>query len=197
MITAIAFRSAVTIRANRRRARFADQLGDTLQVIAGSLRSGHGLLQAVDTVAEESESPTREEFRRIVVETRLGKNLHDALQAAALRVSNEDFDWVVEAIEIHREVGGDLAEVLDHVAATIRSRNSIRRQVQALSAEGRLSAVILFILPVGLTGVIAVVNPSYLDELIDSTAGNVMIAVGVALLVLGGLWLRRIVRIVF
>jgi tight adherence protein B len=196
-VTAIAFRAVVTIRASRRRARFADQLGDTLQVIAGSLRSGHGLLQAVDTVAEESESPTREEFRRIVVETRLGKNLQDALQAAAMRVRNDDFEWVVEAIEIHREVGGDLAEVLDHVAATIRSRNSIRRQVQALSAEGRLSAVILFILPVGLTGVIAVVNPSYLDELIDSTAGNVLIAVGIALLVVGGFWLRRIVRIVF
>jgi len=86
---------------------------------------------------------------------------------------------------------------LDHVAATIRGRNSIRRQVQALSAEGKLSAVILLILPIGLTVVISIVNPSYLRELTDSTAGNVMIVGGILLLGIGGLWLRRIVRIVF
>jgi tight adherence protein B len=197
VVVAVGFRTAVSMRADKRRSRFAEQLGDTLQLISGSLRSGHGLLQAVDTVAEESESPTRDEFRRIVVETRLGKPLPDALRAAADRVRNEDFEWVVEAIDIHREVGGDLAEVLDHVAATIRSRNSIRRQVQALSAEGRLSAVILLILPVGLTVVISIVNPSYLNELTDTTAGNVLIAGGIVLLGLGSLWLRRIVRIVF
>jgi tight adherence protein B len=194
---ALGFRTWVSMRGEKRRNKFADQLGDTLQLISGTLRSGHGLLQAVDTVAEESESPTREEFRRIVVETRLGKSLRDALHSTAARVRNEDFDWVVEAIDIHREVGGDLAEVLDHVAGTIRSRNSIRRQVQALSAEGRLSAVILLVLPIGLTAVISVVNPAYLSELTDTTAGNVMIAVGLVLLCVGGLWLRRIVRIVF
>jgi tight adherence protein B len=197
VVVAVGFRTAVSIRAERRRARFADQLGDTLQLISGSLRSGHGLLQAVDTVAEESESPTREEFRRIVIESRLGKSLHDALRAAADRVRNDDFEWVVEAIDIHREIGGDLAEVLDHVATTIRSRNSIRRQVQALSAEGRLSAWILLVLPLGLTVVISIVNPSYLNELTDTTAGNVMIAVGLVLLGVGGLWMRRIVRLVF
>jgi tight adherence protein B len=197
VVVALGFRTGVSIRVERRRAKFADQLGDTLQLLSGTLRAGHGLLQAVDTVAEEAESPTREEFRRIVIETRLGKNLNDALQAAAARVRNDDFEWVVDAIDIHREIGGDLAEVLDHVAATIRSRNSIRRQVQALSAEGRLSAWILLALPLGLTVVISVVNPSYLSELTDTTAGNVMIAVGIALLGIGGLWLRRIVRIVF
>jgi len=196
-VVAVGFRTAVSIRAERRRARFADQLGDTLQLISGTLRSGHGLLQAVDTVAEESESPTREEFRRIVIESRLGKSLADALRAAADRVRNDDFEWVVQAIDIHREVGGDLAEVLDHVAATIRSRSSIRRQVQALSAEGRLSAWILLILPLGLTVVISIVNPSYLQELTDTTAGNVMIAAGLVLLGAGGLWMRRIVRLVF
>ncbi len=197
VVVALAFRTGVSIRAERRRGKFADQLGDTLQLLSGTLRAGHGLLQAVDTVAEEAESPTREEFRRIVIETRLGKNLNDALQAAATRVRNDDFEWVVDAIDIHREVGGDLAEVLDHVAATIRSRNSIRRQVTALSAEGRLSAWILLALPVGLTAVISIVNPSYLSELTDTTAGNVMIGVGIALLGIGGLWMRRIVRIRF
>jgi tight adherence protein B len=197
VIPVLVFRGGVARRAENRRNRFADQLGDTLQLMAGSLRSGHALLQAVDTVAEESESPTREEFHRIVVETRLGKSLPDALHAAATRVRNEDFDWIVQAIDIHREVGGDLAEVLDHVAGTIRSRNSIRRQVQALSAEGRLSAIILFVLPIGLAGLIALVNPDYLRELTDSTEGQVLIAGGLALLAVGGVWLRRLVRIVY
>ena len=197
LVVALGFRAAVSIRAERRRAKFADQLGDTLQLIAGSLRSGHGLLQAVDTVADESASPTREEFRRIVIESRLGKSLPDALHAAAARVRNDDFEWVVEAIDIHRQVGGDLAELLDHVATTIRSRNSIRRQVQALSAEGRLSAWILLVLPLGLTAVISILNPSYLSELTDTTAGNVMIAAGLVLLGVGALWMRRIVRLVF
>lgn len=85
VLTFFAFRAAVTRRAQRRRALFADQLGDTLQLLAGNLRAGHGLLQSVDTVADESDSPTREEFRRVVIETRLGHNLADALHAAAAR----------------------------------------------------------------------------------------------------------------
>jgi tight adherence protein B len=197
VVSVVVFRSAVSIKAEHRRAKFADQLGETLQLMAGSLRSGHGILQAVDTVAEESESPTQEEFRRIVIETRLGKNLHDAMQAAADRVRNEDFEWTVQAMAIHREIGGDLAEVLDHVAETIRSRNSVRRQVQALSAEGRLSAWILLLLPIGLTGVIWIRNPDYLKELTDTTAGNVLIVIGVGLLIIGGLWMRRLIRVVF
>ena len=195
--TAIAFRAGVSTKAERRRRQFAEQLGDTLQFMSGSLRAGHGLLQAVDSVAEESESPTREEFGRIVIETRFGQDLGTALAAAAERVGNDDFEWVVQAIEIHRQIGGDLAEVLDHVAATIRARNSVRRQVQALSAEGRLSAIILFVMPVGLTGVIALVNPRYLDELVDNTAGNVLFVVGIALLIVGGFWMRRLVRLRF
>jgi tight adherence protein B len=196
-MAALTFRLVVSIKANRRREKFAEQLGDTLQLLAGSLRAGHGLLQAVDGVAEEAESPTREEFGRIVIETRFGQDLGHALDAAADRVGNEDFDWVVQAIEIHRSVGGDLSEVLDHVAATIRARNSIRRQVQALSAEGRLSAIILFVLPIALTALIAATNSSYLDELLDTTTGNILIGVGIALMVIGGFWMRRLVRLRF
>jgi tight adherence protein B len=103
----------------------------------------------------------------------------------------------VQAIAIHREIGGDLAEVLDHVAETIRSRNSVRRQVQALSAEGRLSAVILLLLPIGMVGVIAVTNPSYLDELTTTSTGTVLIVAGITLLVVGGLWMRKMIRVVY
>lgn len=181
----------------RRRSKFGDQLGESLQLMSGSLRAGYSLLQAVDAVAHEADSPTAEEYRRIVVETRLGRDLQEALHAMDKRVGTEDFRWVVQAIAIHQEVGGDLAEVLDTVAGTLRERNQIRRQVKALSAEGKLSALILFVLPFGIAAFLAVVNPGYLSPLFEHWAGWAMIGMGTVLLTVGGLWLRKVVRIVF
>ena len=178
----------------RRRQQFADQLGGTLQMLASSLRAGYGLSQAIDVVAREAESPTAEEFRRIMLEARLGRDMAEALGAAAQRVRSQDFAWVVEAFDIHREVGGDLAEVLDTVAGTIRDRNRVRRQVRALSAEGRMSALVLFVLPFILAVVTAVLDPGYLHELTASRAGVGMIVGGGVLMGAGGLWLRRIVK---
>jgi tight adherence protein B len=112
-------------------------------------------------------------------------------------MGNEDFDWVVQAIDIHREVGGDLTEVLDTVADTIRERERIRRQIKALSAEGRLSAGILFLLPFAMFLAIRVLNPEYMAELTGQAIGRVMLAVALALLLSGGLWLRKIVKLEF
>ena len=197
VLVAIGFRLALRWKADRRRSRFADQLVDTLQLLAGSLRAGYGMLQAVDAVAREADSPTAEEFQRLVIETRLGRSVSDALHAMAARVDNDDFEWVEQAVDINREVGGDLTEVLDRVGETIRERDQIRRQVKALSAEGRLSALILIGLPIGMFGFIRVVNPEYIGELTGSSAGIVMIVVGVVLLLLGSIWLRNIVRVRF
>jgi tight adherence protein B len=183
--------------ARRRRARFGDQLADTLQMLAGSLRAGHSLAQAIDTLARESESPTAEEFRRVTVETRLGRDFVESLSALRARIGNEDFEWVVEAVEIQREVGGDLAEILDKVTGTIRDRTRIRRQVTALSAEGRLSAAVLMVLPFGLAGVMAVTNRSYLSPLFGTGLGLAFLAAGAVLLAVGGVWLRRIVKPIF
>jgi len=190
-------RLAVSLRVERRQARFAEQLEQTLPLMAGSLRAGFGIMQSLDAVARESESPTAEEFRRLVVETRLGRDVSDALHAMAERVDSEDFRWVVQAIDIHRQVGGDLAEVLDNVYATIRDRNRIRRQIQALSGEGRLSAGILFALPFVMLALIQVLNPEYLGELTGSSVGVVMLVMGGGLMLVGGLWMRRIIRLVF
>jgi tight adherence protein B len=154
-------------------------------------------MQALDAVARESEAPTSDEFHRVVVETRLGRDVADAIESMAERVGSEDFDWVVQAIAIHRQVGGDLAQVLDNVYATIRDRNRIRRQVRALSAEGRLSAIILFVMPFAMLAVISVLNPGYVEELTNSSVGITMLIVAGALLAVGGLWLKRIVRLVF
>jgi tight adherence protein B len=151
-------------------------------------------MQAIDTVATETEPPISLEFGRVVAETRLGATLDDALNGLADRVESPDMRWVVEAIEIHQEIGGDLAEVLDRVAETIRARQRARRQVQTLSAEGRISAVILTSLPFAVGGLVMISTPSYAEDLYQTNAGRIMLVVAGALLVVGGLWLRRIIK---
>ena len=184
-------------RTDRRRKAFADQLEGTLQLIAGSLRAGYGLLQAADTVSNEAAAPTSDEFQRVVMEVRLGRDLVDSLDALAGRVANQDFGWIVQAIRIQRDVGGDLAELLDTISSTIRDRHQIRRQVQAQSAEGRLSALVLLLLPFGLSMVIMATSPGYLSPLVETTVGRILIGVGLVLMVIGTIWIRRIIRPVF
>lgn len=196
-LVGIGFRWSLNVLAQRRRNRFASQLCDALQLLSGSLRAGYGMLQAFDAVAREADSPTREEFGRVVVENRLGRNASESLHALAARMGNDDFEWVVQAMDIHREVGGDLTEVLDTVAGTIRQRDQLRRQVKALSAEGRISAWILFILPIGMFGVIKVVSPEYMNDLTASTVGWIMLGGAAFLMCMGGLWLKKLVKLEF
>lgn len=195
--TPVAAKLFLNILSARRRAQFDAQLGDTLQMLAGGLRAGHSLLRSVDAVAQEAESPTAEEFARLVNETRLGRDLRDSMADAARRLRSEDFDWIGQAIEIHREVGGDLAEVLDQVGETIRERTQIKGQVQALSAEGRLSAYILVALPVGMFLYMSVVNGGYIATLYTNVLGWIMLAAAVVLLGIGCFWLSRVVKIKF
>jgi len=184
-------------RTGRRRAAFADQLDDSLQLLAGNLRAGHSLLRAMDTVSREAEVPTSVEFGRVINETRVGRALGECLDDTAARMASQDFTWVAQAIAIHREVGGDLAEVLDSVSNTIRERNQIRRQVKALSAEGRMSGYVLMALPVGITGFLMLSNPGYLTKLTQSPIGWVLIGNAVLMMIVGGLWLRKVVSFKF
>ncbi|MET3140388.1 UNVERIFIED_ORG: tight adherence protein B [Arthrobacter sp. UYEF2] len=193
-VTAMAF---LRIRTGLRRAKFDAQLGDTLQMLAGGLRAGHSLLRSVDAVAQEADAPTSEEFARLVNETRLGRDLKESMVDAAHRLHSEDFEWISQAIEIHREVGGDLAEVLDHVGETIRERTQIKGQVKALSAEGRLSAYILVALPVGMFLYMSVVNGSYIATLYTNILGWFMLGAALVLLAVGTFWLSRVVKIKF
>ncbi|MGK5111229.1 type II secretion system F family protein [Geodermatophilus sp. CPCC 205506] len=195
--TPLAARLLVRIRTGRRQAAFADQLDDSLQLMASSLRAGHSLLRAVDSVSAEAAAPMSEEFARLVNETRVGRDLGDALDEVAERMDSDDFRWIAQAIAIHREVGGNLAEVLDTVGHTIRERNAIRRQVKALSAEGKLSAVVLMALPFGVIAFLSVANPEYLSAFTESLAGYAMIGIAAVLLVVGALWLKKTVRITF
>jgi tight adherence protein B len=190
-------RLAVLQRLQKRRITFADQLDGTLQLMAGSLRAGYGLMQSVNTVATEAASPTAEEFGRIIVETRLGRDLVDSLSALSDRMDSEDAQWVAQAIDIQRSVGGDLAQVLDTVSQTIRERNQIRRQVKALSAEGRFSAYILIALPFLIAGFMMLAVPSYLAPLVETSAGKMALGAGALLMVIGMIWIRRLVRLWF
>lgn len=196
VVTLLGARAVLSVMASRRRSKFSDQLGDTLQLLASSLRAGYALLQAVDSVARDADSPTGDEFRRLVIETRLGRDLSESLRAMGERVGGEDFEWVVQAIEINREVGGDLAEVLDNVGDTIRERNQLRRQVKALTAEGRLSAYILLALPFVLALALKFINPGYFDGL---TQGPGLALVGMAgiFMTVGGLWLKKLVKLAY
>lgn len=182
------------ILTSRRRKKFVGQLGDTLQLMAGSLTAGYGLGQTLDSVAREADSPTAEEFSRVVMETRLGRSLEDALDAMSYRINAPDFDWVVDAIKIQSSVGGNLSEIIEQVGDTIRARTRIKRQVDALTAEGKISALVLFVLPFGLAGFIFMSNPTYIMPLFQSTMGYVLVGTAFTLLTLGGLWLRKLVN---
>ena len=184
-------------RISGRRKHFADQLDGTLQLMSSSLRAGHSMMQALSSVAKESEEPTATELTRVVNETRVGRPVVPALEEAAERMSSEDFRWATQAIAINREVGGSLAEVLDGVAGTIRERAQIRRHVAALSAEGRLSAVILMLLPFVVGGFLLLTNPGYLAPFVENPLGIVLLVVGVVMLVIGGVWLRKVVEVEF
>lgn len=197
LVISVGARFFVSYLGSRRRNRFANQLDNTLLVIASSLRAGHGIQRALAAVAEESESPTREEFTRVVAETRIGRDLVEALQSIVDRLGNQDFEWVVRAVAINRELGGNLAEVLDNVGTTIRERNQLRRQISALSAEGKLSAMILYVLPFGVAGFIRMTNPKYLGELTASTAGIAALVLAGVLMIGGGAWIKKIVQVRF
>lgn len=179
---------------SRRRKKFDEQVPDSLQMLAGGLRAGHSLLRSVDAAAEENEAPMQEELNRVVNETRIGRDLGESLADVARRTENEDFASITRAIEIHREVGGDLAQVLDHVGETIRDRNQVRGQVRALSAEGRMSAMVLMALPVVMFVGLTLFNPLYSKVFFSTLPGYLMILAAVVLLAVGGFWLSRLIK---
>jgi tight adherence protein B len=185
----------LVLKESRRSSAFLEQLPDTLQLIAGSLSVGHSLPQAMDAVVREELQPVSVEFNRALVETRLGVPAEDALEGIATRMDSQDFAWVVMAIRIQREVGGNLAEVLTTVAATLRERERLRRQVRGLSAEGRLSAWILGALPPVFGTYLVLVRPTYIKPLFTDPLGIVMLLVLLITMTVGVVWLSRIVKV--
>lgn len=185
----------LNLLAARRQRAFSAQLPDTLQLLASSLRAGYSLQQGVETVAREITGPMGRELRRVVIESRLARPLEEALTDSAGRMESPDFDWAVIAIRIQREVGGNLAELLTTVAETMIARDRLRREVRALTAEGRFSAIILLALPIVLGGIIFVLNPTYMAPLFGETLGQLMVLGAMVLAGAGFLWMRKIIEI--
>jgi len=177
----------------KRQAAFADQLPDVLQLVTTALRSGYGITHAVESVAEEAEEPARSEFAHVLLQVRLGRDLSDSMRELAERMESKDLDWVVSAIDINRETGGNLSEILHTVSTTIRERGRVARQVRTLTAEGRLSARILTGLPLLMLVWQWRVNPDNF-ALLTQGAGLVALAFAGILMVLGTLWVRKVVN---
>ena len=186
---------ALGIAAKRRTNKLHGQLPDILMILAGSMRAGHSFLEALDMVAQEVGEPGAGEFGRVVAEIRLGRAVPEAMDAMSLRIGSDDFKWALLAVNIQREVGGNLAEVLDTVSDTMRDRETIRRQISVLTAEGRLSVFILAGLPVGVALYLSWVSPDYLALLFNNGLGLIMTTVSVIMLGLGILWMRKVVKI--
>lgn len=182
------------LTARKRTGQIQAQLPDVLMVIASSMRAGHSFMQALDMVTKEVGEPSASEFVRAVTEIRVGRPVEEALDALAERAGSEDFRWAVMAINIQRKVGGNLAEILETVAETIRERETIRRQVRVLSAEGRLSVVILTVLPFLLAAYLFLVVPSYIGPLFRTSIGTILLVAAGIMMLLGYWWMRRIVK---
>jgi tight adherence protein B len=181
--------------ATRRTDSFTAQLPDMLQLLGTTLRSGFSIMQGLDTVSRQIGEPTGEHMRQVVAECRLGRPLVDALNDVAHRVRSEDFEWVVTAIAIQREVGGNLAELLDIVSETMNARARLRREVKTLTAEGRIGAIIISIMPVAIGLFVYAVNPSYLTPMFHSTPGKIAVYGSILLALAGILWIRKLVKI--
>jgi tight adherence protein B len=172
-----------------------DQLPDVLMTMAGSLRVGLTFDHAMQAIVDEGVSPSSEEFARVLHETRLGQPVEDALEALAVRAGSKDLSFVLTAVAIQREVGGSLADLFQTVSETVRSRQQFRRKVRALTATGRMSALVLIALPFVTGGLITAVNPSYMSPLVTTSIGRLLLVALVVMIVVGGSLIRRIVTV--
>jgi tight adherence protein B len=187
--------NAVRGKLKKKRRLFSDQLPDALQVIASALRAGHTVIGALAVVSTESPEPTRTEIRRAVADEQLGVPLDVALDRVARRMESREFEQVSVVAGLQREAGGNAAEVLDRVADSVRERIELRQLVRSLTAQGRLSRWVLTLLPPGLAGIIAVLDPGYLSPLFDKSLGRAILVLAGLMIVVGSLLIKRIVDV--
>jgi tight adherence protein B len=195
LISAIGPVLTLEFRRSRRVRQFETQLPDVLNLLAGSMRAGFSFAQALEAVCEEASEPSRRELTRCFTESRLGRPIEDALEDSANRMHSVDLMWAVMAIRIQREVGGNLAELLDTVARTMTEREQLKREILALTAEGRLSAWILGIFPPGMAVVLYMVQPNYMKVLFQNSIGIMAVILSAVMAVIGYVWLRRVMAI--
>jgi len=185
----------VGMRKRKRLNAFNDQLGDTITLLANSLRSGYSIVQSMDTVANQLSDPMASEFHRVTQEIGLGLHYEQALNNMLRRVPSDDLDLMITAINIQGKVGGNLAEILDTIGHTIRERIRIKGEIRALTAQQMISGYVLTFLPVGLGLVLYLINKTYMSLLFSDPCGWIMVGVSAIMIAIGFVIIRKIVNI--
>jgi tight adherence protein B len=173
---------------------FNDQLGDTITLLANSLRSGYSLLQGMDMISREAPPPTSEEFRRVIREVGLGLSPEEALANLVRRINSEDLDLMVTAINVQHEVGGNLSQILENIGHTIRERVRIKGEIATLTAQQSVAAYVISAIPILLAGVLYLINRSYMAAMFQGIFLCMPIA-GLIMLLIGFMFIRKIVNI--
>jgi tight adherence protein B len=180
-------------KARRRLAAIDDQLPDLLVTLAASLKAGHSFRQGIQAVVDEGQPPASKEFKRVLTETRLGRPMDDALADMAARIGSKNVTFVVTAVTIQRQVGGSLAGIFDMVADAVRNRQQFARRIRSLTAMGRASAYVLVGVPFFMLGSLTLLNREYMSPLYNTSTGHKLMIIGVVMIVIGSLMLRKIV----
>jgi tight adherence protein B len=183
----------VSIRVRRRSKAFENQLPDLLTTIAASLKAGHSFKHGLQAVVDESQPPASVELRRVLTEAGLGRPLDDALAGMAERLGSENFGFAITAVTIQRQVGGSLASLFDMVSETVRNRQQFARKIKSLTAMGRMSAYTLIGIPFFIATMISLMNPHYMSPLFHSHTGHLLVFVGLGMMIVGSLLLKKIV----
>jgi tight adherence protein B len=184
----------VSVKAKKRVRAFENQLPDLLVTMAAGLKAGHSFRQSLQSVVDEDQPPASKELNRVLTETRLGRPMDEALAEMAQRVGSKNFEFVITAVTIQRQVGGSLAGLFDMVADTVRNRQQFAKKIKGLTAMGRASAYVLIGLPVFVAGMLTVVNPEYMRPLWHTSTGRTLVLIGLGMIGVGALMLRKIVN---
>lgn len=182
-------------RTNARIGKFAEELPSLLNVLASSLRAGLSFTQALESAAANDKGEVGAQLRQAIAEVQLGGELEDSLFRVADRMKSLDLRWLVAAIQIQREVGGSLSGILENVANTIRTRSEIRREIQVLSSEGRLSAYVLVAMPFAMMLILSLVRPGYMEFFFSSGPGVFLLVLFAVLMLVGWFWIKQLVKI--
>ena len=174
---------------------FNKQLPDTITLLSNSLRAGSSFLQSIELVSRETPAPMGEEMGRVVREVNLGLGMEEALKNMVRRIKSDDLDLMVTAISIQQQVGGNLAEILDTIAFTIRERVRIKGEVNTLTAQGRMSGYLVAVLPIAIAAMINMIQPAFMEPLFTQTIGQIMLGVGITMMTIGFFAIRKITDI--
>lgn len=185
----------VRMKVKKRRQMFAEQLSDALMIIANGLRAGYSFAQALDSVSQTMQDPISSEFKQVVSQLQIGVDTEEAMMGVVERMQSEDFKLLTTSVIIQQQVGGNLSEIMDTIAKTIRDRFKIQRSVKTLTAQGRMSGYVVGALPILILMAVSLMNPDYMEPMFNDPRGQVMLALGAIMEVLGFLLIKKIVDI--